>query len=47
VVLGVIETVSGSYVSTALKDGVTYLLLIAILALRPRGLLERPVVKKV
>jgi branched-chain amino acid transport system permease protein len=47
VVLGVIETVSGSYVSTALKDGITYLLLVAILALRPRGLLERPVAKKV
>jgi branched-chain amino acid transport system permease protein len=47
VVLGVVETVSGSYVSTALKDGITYLLLIAVLALRPSGLLERPVVKKV
>lgn len=45
--LGVIETVTGSYVSTALKDGITYLLLIAILIVRPTGLLERRVVKKV
>jgi branched-chain amino acid transport system permease protein len=47
IVLGVIETVSGSYVSTALKDGITYLLLIAILIARPSGLLERRAVKKV
>lgn len=47
VLLGVIETVSGSYVSTALKDGITYLLLIAILIARPSGLLERRAVKKV
>ena len=47
IVLGVIETVTGSYVSTALKDGVTYLLLILILVVRPSGLLERRTVKKV
>ncbi|OGL17057.1 MAG: branched-chain amino acid ABC transporter permease [Candidatus Rokubacteria bacterium RIFCSPLOWO2_12_FULL_71_22] len=47
IVLGVIETVTGSYVSTALKDGVTYLLLILILIVRPSGLLERRTVKKV
>jgi branched-chain amino acid transport system permease protein len=47
IVLGVVETVTGSYLSTALKDGVTYLLLIAILIARPSGLLERRVVKKV
>ena len=47
IVLGVIETVTGSYVSTALKDGVTYLLLIMILIVRPSGLLERRTVKKV
>lgn len=47
IVLGVIETVTGSYVSTALKDGVTYLLLILILIVRPSGLLERRAVKKV
>ncbi len=47
IVLGVIETVTGSYVSTALKDGVTYLLLIMILIIRPSGLLERRTVKKV
>ncbi|MEX2147876.1 MAG: branched-chain amino acid ABC transporter permease [Candidatus Rokuibacteriota bacterium] len=47
VVVGVVETLSGSYVSTALKDGITYLLLIAILIVRPSGLLERRAVKKV
>lgn len=47
IVIGVVETLSGSYVSTALKDGITYLLLIAILIVRPTGLLERRVVKKV
>jgi branched-chain amino acid transport system permease protein len=47
IVLGVIETITGSYVSTALKDGITYLLLIAILIVRPSGLLERRVVKRV
>lgn len=47
IVLGVVETVSGSYVSTALKDAITYLLLIAILIARPSGLLARRVVKKV
>jgi branched-chain amino acid transport system permease protein len=47
ILLGVIETLSGSYVSTALKDGITYGLLIAILILCPSGLLERRAVKKV
>lgn len=47
VVIGVVETLSGSYVSTALKDGITYLLLIAILIVRPSGLFERRAVKKV
>lgn len=47
IVLGVVETVTGSYLSSALKDGVTYLLLIAILIVRPSGLLERRAVKKV
>lgn len=47
VLIGVVETLSGSYISTALKDGVTYLLLIAVLILCPSGLLERRAVKKV
>jgi branched-chain amino acid transport system permease protein len=47
IVLGVVETVTGSYLTSALKDGVTYLLLIAILIVRPSGLLERRAVKKV
>ncbi len=47
IVLGVIETITGSYASTALKDGITYLLLIALLIVRPSGLLERRVVRRV
>jgi branched-chain amino acid transport system permease protein len=42
-----VETLSGSYVSTALKDGITYLLMMAILIVRPSGLLDRRIVKKV
>jgi branched-chain amino acid transport system permease protein len=45
--IGVIETLIGTYVSTAMKDGITYGLLIAIMILRPGGLLESRVVKKV
>lgn len=47
IVLGIVETITGSYLSTALKDGITYLLLMAILIVRPSGLLERRVVKRV
>jgi branched-chain amino acid transport system permease protein len=47
VTLGVIETISGTYLSTAIKDIFTYLFLIIILIIRPSGLLERKVVKKV
>jgi len=47
VTLGVIETVAGTYLSTAIKDLFTYLFLIIILIIRPSGLLTRKVVKKV
>lgn len=36
--LGIIEVFVGQYVSTAMRDGVTYTLLLGFLILRPRGL---------
>jgi branched-chain amino acid transport system permease protein len=36
--LGIIEVFVGQYVSTAMRDGVTYTLLLLFLILRPRGL---------
>jgi branched-chain amino acid transport system permease protein len=47
VTLGVIETIAGTYLSTAIKDIFTYVFLILILIVRPSGLLERKIVKKV
>jgi branched-chain amino acid transport system permease protein len=46
--LGIIENMSGFYVSTAFQDVITFALLIAILAVRPAGLLsDKTLVKKV
>lgn len=42
VLIGLIETLGGAYVSFAFKDVLTFGLLIAILLLRPTGLLGRP-----
>ena len=47
IVLGIIETAAGIYVSTAIKDATTYLLLIIIIVLRPQGLFGTLAVKKV
>jgi branched-chain amino acid transport system permease protein len=46
-ILGIIETAAGVYLSTALKDATTYLLLVLIIVLRPQGLFGRRAVKKV
>jgi len=45
--LGVIETSAGTYVSTALKDATTFLLLVLVIILRPHGLFGFQRVKKV
>ncbi len=45
--LGIIETAAGTYISTAIKDVVTYVLLIVIIVLRPQGLFGRLAVRKV
>ena len=36
--LGIIEVFVAQYISTALRDGVTYSLLLDLLIMRPRGL---------
>jgi branched-chain amino acid transport system permease protein len=46
-VLGIIESVVGFYVSTALKPMLSFAVMIAILMVRPAGLLGREVAKKV
>lgn len=38
--LGIVESLAGAYVSTAFKDVVSFLVIIAVLVLRPAGLLQ-------
>ncbi len=45
--LGMIETTAGTYVSTAMKDATTFVLLIIVIILRPHGLFGYRAVKKV
>jgi len=47
VILGTIETAAGIYVSTAMKDATTYLLLALIIIVRPQGLFGQRTVNKV
>jgi branched-chain amino acid transport system permease protein len=47
VLLGVVETAAGVYVSTAMKDVVAYALLIACVLLLPQGLFGRAEARKV
>jgi branched-chain amino acid transport system permease protein len=46
-VLGVVETASGLYISTASKDATTFVVLLLIIAVRPRGLFGSKIVQKV
>jgi branched-chain amino acid transport system permease protein len=45
--LGIIETLAGIYISTAMKDATTYLLLALFIIVRPHGLFGQRTVKKV
>jgi len=47
VVLGVTANLTGAYISSAWKDAVPFLVMLAILMLRPHGLLARQQTKKV
>lgn len=46
-VLGVVENVFGGYVSTAFKSTVAFVMIIAVLLVRPEGLLGRKFVRRV
>ncbi|MEQ8978594.1 MAG: branched-chain amino acid ABC transporter permease, partial [Deltaproteobacteria bacterium] len=45
--LGVIETLAGAYISTEFQASIAFFIIIAVLALRPEGLLGRRKVTKV
>lgn len=47
IALGVIETLSGAYISTALKDMISFGLLIVVILIRPQGLFGGPSIQKV
>jgi branched-chain amino acid transport system permease protein len=47
ILLGLLEALAGAYVSTALKDMISYGILISIILARPQGLLGAFVVRKV
>lgn len=47
ILLGVLEALAGTYVSTALKDMISYGILIAIILARPQGLLGVLAIRKV
>jgi branched-chain amino acid transport system permease protein len=47
ILLGVIETLVGAYISSALKDMISYGILILVVLVRPQGLLGILSVKKV
>ena len=47
VVLGLLEALTGTYVSSTLKDVISYVVLFAIILVRPQGLLGPLLVKKV
>lgn len=45
--IGVLETIAGTYISTAMKDAITYIVMIAFIIARPQGILGALRVKKV
>ncbi len=47
ITLGVVEALVGTYISSALKDMISYGILIAVILIRPQGLLGGLLVKKV
>jgi branched-chain amino acid transport system permease protein len=46
-ILGILENLAGGYISTAFKDGLAYGVLGLILLVKPTGLFERSVVRRV
>jgi branched-chain amino acid transport system permease protein len=47
ILLGILEALVGTYISSALKDMISYGILIAVILIRPQGLLGGLLVKKV
>src|SRR3984885_5503467 len=47
ITLGVLEALAGTYISSALKDMISYSILIVVILVRPRGLLGGLVIRKV
>lgn len=47
IALGVLEAIAGTYISTALKDIISYSILIAVILVRPQGLLGGLTIRKV
>jgi branched-chain amino acid transport system permease protein len=47
ILLGVVENLAGGYIRSDLQIGATFILLIAVLAVRPTGLLGKPPQKRV
>ena len=45
--LGVVETMAGMYISTAMKDITAFALLIGVLIVRPTGLIPESITKRV
>ena len=46
-IIGVSSNLTGAYISSAWKDAVPFIVMLAILILRPHGLLARRQIKKV
>ena len=47
ILLGVVENLAGGYIRSDLQIAVTFILLIAVLAIKPTGLLGKPLAKRV
>ena len=45
--LGIIETLSGAYISTEFQASIAFIIIIVVLTIRPQGLLGKPEIKKV
>ncbi|MFT7586414.1 MAG: branched-chain amino acid transport system permease protein, partial [Cellvibrionaceae bacterium] len=45
--LGLAEAFTSVYISITFKDAIAFFLLVAILLIRPTGLMGQPIVKKV
>ena len=47
ILLGLVENLAGGYIRTDLQIAATFILLIAVLAVKPTGLLGKPLAKRV